>query len=180
MTDLYAGPLSLLSLLGINTVISLFNIKLFPNQATRKWEKEETRDRFSSTEINGTCRSMTEESLVLSIFFPSFSSKSSSLFLHETRFPLFVYSLYSISSASFSFFHQTFFLFCCLIFVSISLFRKEIILNTRQTDLFIFFHFHRIFFFQKFYFFQKSFPSINTMITNFFKLKQRDKKSPKT
>lgn len=33
MTDLYAGPLSLLSLLGINTVISLFNIKLFPNQA---------------------------------------------------------------------------------------------------------------------------------------------------
>lgn len=153
-------------------MISLFNIKLFPNQATRKWEKEETRDRFSSTEINGTCRSMTEESLVLSIFFPSFSSKSSSLFLHETRFPLFVYSLYSISSAaSFSFFHQTFFLFCCLIFVSISLFRKEIILNTRQTDLFIFFHFHRIFFFQKFYFFQKSFPSINTMITNFFKLK---------
>lgn len=177
MTDLYAGPLSLLSLLGINTVISLFNIKLFPNQATRKWEKEETRDRFSSTEINGTCRSMTEESLVLSIFFPSFSSKSSSLFLHETRFPLFVYSLYSISSASFSFFHQTFFFFCCLIFVSISLFRKEIILNTRQTASFDLLSFPSNLFP---YFFQKSFPSINTMITNFFKLKQRDKKSLKT
>lgn len=59
----------------------------------RKREKEETRDRFSSTEINGTCRSMTEDSLVLSIFFPSFSFKSSSLFLYETRFPLFVYPL---------------------------------------------------------------------------------------